>query len=31
MARTKGTWGTVRGVPRKGSGRFQASYVHGGV
>lgn len=31
MARTKGTWGTVREVPRKGSGRFQASYVHGGV
>lgn len=31
MARTKGTWGTVREVPRKGSGRFQASYIHGGV
>ena len=31
MARTKGTWGTVREVPKKGSGRFQASYVHGGV
>ena len=31
MARTKGTWGTVREVPRKGSGRYQASYVHGGV
>ncbi|HEX2856130.1 MAG TPA: site-specific integrase [Propionibacteriaceae bacterium] len=31
MARSKGTWGTVREVPRKGSGRFQASYVHGGV
>ena len=31
MARTKGTWGTVREVPRKGSGRYQASYVHGGI
>ena len=31
MARTKGTWGTVREVPRKGSGRWQASYVHGGI
>ncbi len=31
MPRTKGTWGTVREVPRKGSGRFQASYVHGGL
>ena len=31
MARTKGTWGTVREVPRKGSGRYQASHVHGGV
>ena len=31
MARTKGTWGTVREVPRKGSGRFQASYVQGGI
>lgn len=30
MVRSKGTWGTVREVPRKGSGRFQASYVHGG-
>lgn len=29
--RTKGTWGTVKETPRKGSGRFQASYVHGGV
>jgi integrase len=31
MARTKGTWGTVREVPRKGSGRWQASYMHGGI
>lgn len=31
MPRSKGTWGTVREVPRKGSGRFQASYIHGGV
>ncbi len=31
MARTKGTWGTVREVPRKGSGRWQASYVYGGI
>lgn len=31
MARSKGTWGTVREVPKKGSGRFQASYVHGGI
>lgn len=31
MARTKDTWGTVREVPQKGSGRFQASYMHGGV
>ena len=31
MARSKGTWGTVREVPRKGSGRYQASYVHGGI
>jgi len=31
MARSKGTWGTVREVPRKGSGRFQASYIHGGI
>lgn len=29
--RTKGTWGTVKETPRRGSGRFQASYVHGGV
>ena len=31
MARSKGTWGTVREVPRKASGRFQASYIHGGI
>lgn len=29
--RTKGTWGTVKETPRRGSGRWQASYVHGGV
>jgi len=29
--RTKGTWGTVKETPRKGSGRWQASYVHGGM
>lgn len=31
VARSRGTWGTVREVPKKGSGRFQASYMHGGV
>lgn len=30
MVRSKGTWGTVREVPRKGSGHYQASYVFGG-
>ncbi len=31
MAPSKGTWGTVREAPRKGSGRFQGSYGHGGI